>query len=129
MTSLDAVFNALPSRLASGLACNALDQEYPPIGNPELRALARHVLLDLPLDPRDSSWIASHLEQWLVEHEALSEEADEVHQRLLALEPVDVAAGTFPEWFATKWAKTLTVPWADDLPYAIAEARAYLAGR
>lgn len=113
----------LPEGLLASLDAYQSDPDwFPPQGTPGLRAMAR-----LGGDPTEADF------EWVESQEKLHEEANEVWVGITLAAPMptteEVMSGTdvvYPDWVGTIWAETLQLPWSQDFPQALDEARAYL---
>lgn len=115
--------NELPEGLLAALDAYASDPDwFPPQGTPGLRAMAR---LGGEPTPADFEWVERQL--------ALHEEANEVWGQITQIAPMptrddltDTNEVAYPAWVGTIWSETLHLPWSQDFPEALAEAREYL---
>jgi hypothetical protein len=119
-------YDSLPDSLKIALAVAITEPEHANQGSDELRHLARHILLDAPLDTAVLDILNETLPTWLDQQSRLHAQADDVLARLYDADPVDIDHGVFPAWFVRPWAQTLGQAWAENLPEAIIDAEAHL---
>lgn len=120
------IYNGLPSDLQAALAVSVTDPEVGKFGTEELRHLARHLLLDAPLDPAVLDILDATLPEWLDQQSRLQQQAAAALDSLRTRDPLDPVRGTYPIWFVSPWAPTLSLPWAEHLAEAVLEAETYL---
>ncbi len=113
----------LPEGLLAALDAYQSDPDwFPPQGTAGLRAMAR-----IGGDPNEADF------EWVEAQEKLHAEAGDVWDEIARVAPMPTQADVmstneivYPEWVGTIWAETLQLPWSQDFPEALSEAKAYL---
>jgi hypothetical protein len=121
------MFNALPDDLRIAVSVAVTEPEFADLGNDELRHLARHILLNAPLDPAVIEILEDTLDEWMAQQAGLQERARAAFEQLVDTDWVDIENARFPEWRTHRWARTLTQPWSERLAEAVLDAEAHLA--
>lgn len=121
-----AIYDSLPDDLQLALAVAVTEPEHKTLGSEELRHIARHLLLGAPLDSSVPEILDITLYEWMVQQSRLQDQARSIYVKLVDKEWIDLEGGSFPGWYTTRWAKTLTQPWDERLAEAVLEAENYL---